>query len=228
MKKILLIEDDKTLRQTLALALETEGFAVTAAGDGEEGLNLALQATFDLVALDMVLPGLGGLEICRKIRDKKIMTPIIMLSGKKKDELDKVLGLELGADDYLVKPFGPRELLARIRAVLRRSSPGPAADLEEFSFGDLSVNFKKQLAAKGGRELRLTAKEFALLRLFFTHEGEVISRNMILDEVWGYERFPTTRTVDTFVHNLRHKIEDDPSHPRHLLTVPWSGYRFLK
>ncbi len=151
-----------------------------------------------------------------------------MISGKKKDEIDKVLGLELGADDYLTKPFGTRELLARIRAVLRRSEPKPDVGLEEFSFGDVYVNFKKQIVRKGERELSLTAKELALLKLFVSHEGDVISRNMILDDVWGYERFPTTRTVDTFVHNLRQKIEDDPSRPRHLLTIPWSGYKFLK
>jgi DNA-binding response OmpR family regulator len=228
MKKILLIEDDKILRQTLSLAMKEEQFDVTATGDGQEGLKLALEGGFDLIALDMVLPGLGGLEICRQIREMKIGTAIIMISGKKKDEIDKVLGLELGADDYLTKPFGPRELLARIRAVLRRSEPKADDELVEFSFADVTVNFKKQIARKGKRELSLTAKEFALLRLFVTHEGDVISRNMILDEVWGYERFPTTRTVDTFVHNLRQKIEDEPTRPRHLLTIPWSGYKFLK
>ena len=228
MKKILLIEDDKILRQTLSLAMKEEQFDVTATGDGQDGLKLALEGGFDLIALDMVLPGLGGLEICRQVREMKIGTPIIMISGKKKDEIDKVLGLELGADDYLTKPFGPRELLARIKAVLRRSEPKADDELVEFSFGDVTVNFKKQIARKGERELSLTAKEFALLRLFVTHEGDVISRNMILDEVWGYERFPTTRTVDTFVHNLRQKIEDEPTRPRHLLTIPWSGYKFLK
>jgi two-component system, OmpR family, alkaline phosphatase synthesis response regulator PhoP len=228
MKKILLIEDDKTLRLTLSLAMKEEEFDVTATGDGQEGLKLALAGGFDLIALDMVLPGLGGLEICRQVREMKIGTPIIMISGKKKDEIDKVLGLELGADDYLTKPFGPRELLARIKAVLRRSEPKADSELAEFSFGNVYINFKKQIARKGERELSLTAKEFALLRLFVTHEGDVISRNMILDDVWGYEKFPTTRTVDTFVHNLRQKIEDEPSRPRHLLTIPWSGYKFLK
>jgi len=228
MKKILLIEDDKTLRQTLSLAMRGEEFEVVATGDGQEGLRLALQGGFDLIALDMVLPGIGGFEICKQVREKRIPTPIIMISGKKKDEIDKVLGLELGADDYLTKPFGPRELLARVRAVLRRSEPKAAGELEEASFGDIYVNFRKQLARKGERELSLTGKEFALLKLFVSHEGDVISRNMILDEVWGYERFPTTRTVDTFVHNLRQKIEDEPAHPRHLLTIPWSGYKFLK
>ncbi len=228
MKKILLIEDDNTLRQTLTLAMQGEGFDVASTGNGEEGLKLALEGGFDLIALDMVLPGLAGLEVCRQLREKRIPTPIIMISGKKKDEIDKVLGLELGADDYLTKPFGPRELVARIKAVLRRSEPKVDEALEEARFGDVYVNFRKQIARKGERELELTAKEFALLKLFMAHEGDVISRNMILDEVWGYEHFPTTRTVDTFVHNLRQKIEDEPAHPRHILTVPWSGYKFLK
>ena len=225
MKKILLIEDDEALRETLAIALREEGFAVISAGDGQEGLGLAQRENVDLIALDMVLPSLGGLEVCRDLRDKKIMTPIIMLSGKKKEEIDKVLGLELGADDYLLKPFGPREFVARIKAVLRRGRPEPAAP-EEVAFGDVSVNFKTQTALKGNTPIRLTAKEFGLLRMLVAHAGEVITRNVILNEVWGYDKFPTTRTVDTFVHNLRKKIEDDPSHPRYLLTVPWSGYKF--
>ncbi len=225
MKKILLIEDDEALRKTLTIALEEEGFAVVSSGDGRQGLDLAQKENVDLIALDMVLPSLGGLEVCRELREAKVMTPIIMLSGKKKEEIDKVLGLELGADDYLIKPFGPREFLARVKAILRRGRPEPAAP-DEVSFGDVAVNFKTQTAAKGQMPLRLTAKEFALLRLLVSREGEVINRNVILNEVWGYDKFPTTRTVDTFIHNLRRKIEDDPTHPRHLLTVPWSGYKF--
>lgn len=227
MKKVLLIEDDEVLRRTLTLALEGEGFAVISTGDGQQGLDLALREKVDLCALDIVLPSLDGLEICRALREKKIMTPLIMFSGRKQEEIDKVLGLELGGDDYLVKPFGPREFLARVRAVLRRSRPEPIA-LEEISFGDVSINFKTHSAEKGGLSLRLTAKEFALLRLLASREGEVINRNIILNEVWGYEKFPTTRTVDTFIHNLRKKIEDDPAHPRHVLTIPWSGYKFQR
>jgi DNA-binding response OmpR family regulator len=227
MRKILLIEDDEALRKTLTLALEREGFAVVSTADGQDGLSIALREKVDLIALDLVLPSLGGLDLCRELRDKKVMTPIIMLSGKKKDEIDRVLGLELGADDYLLKPFGPRELLARIRAIMRRGRPESAA-LEEVSFGDVWVNFKTQTAEKGKKPLRLTVKEFGLLRMLVSHEGEVVSRNVILNEVWGYDKFPTTRTVDTFIHNLRKKVEDDPSHPRHLLTVPWSGYKFLR
>lgn len=227
MKRILLIEDDEALRKTLTIALEAEGFSVLSTADGRQGLDLGLKEKADLIALDMVLPSLGGLEVCRELREKKVQTPIIMLSGKKMEEVDKVLGLELGADDYLLKPFGPREFLARVRAILRRSRPGPV-ELEECSFGDVSVNFKAQTAAKGKKTLRLTAKEFGLLKLLISREGEVINRNTILNEVWGYKKYPTTRTVDTFIHNLRHKVEKDPTRPRHLLTVPWSGYKFKR
>lgn len=227
MKRILIIEDDRALLTTLTTVLEQEGFSVLSAADGQKGLDMALKEHVDLIALDLVLPSLGGLEICQRLREGKKKTPIIMLSGKKKEEIDKVLGLELGADDYILKPFGPRELLARVRAILRRSQPEVAA-LEDYSFGDVSINFKKQVATKGEKKLCLTAKEFGLLKLLILHEGEVISRDTILSEVWGYDKFPTTRTVDTFVHNLRQKIEDDPANPGHLLTVPWSGYKFQK
>ncbi|KPJ69299.1 hypothetical protein AMJ44_04160 [candidate division WOR-1 bacterium DG_54_3] len=227
MKKILIIEDDKAFLETLTSSLETENFKIVSATDGEKGFQLACQEKVDLIILDLVLPSLSGIDICQKLREKGIMYPIIMLSGKKKEEIDKVLGLELGADDYLIKPFGTKELLARIKAVLRRSKP-EAPEIEEYSFGDVYLNFKKQIALKEKKELSLTAREFALLKLLICHEGEVVSRNTILNEVWGYDKFPTTRTVDTFIHNLRQKIEDNPTKPVHLLTVPWSGYKFIK
>jgi DNA-binding response OmpR family regulator len=227
MKRILIIEDDAAFARTIVSALEAEGYAAIAVSDGQEGLDLALREKIDLIALDLVLPSLGGLEICQRLREKKVQTPVIMISGKKKEEIDKVLGLELGADDYLLKPFGPHEFLARIKAILRRSHPEPA-ELEEYSFEDIQVDFKKKIASRGNEELRLTAKEFGLLKLLGSHEGEVVSRETILNEVWGYDKFPTTRTVDTFIHNLRKKIEKDPAHPRHLLTIPWSGYKLQK
>lgn len=227
MKKILIIEDDEALSMTLTAVLEQEGFSVLSAVDGQKGLDMALTEHVDLIALDLVLPSLGGLEICKRLREGQRKTPIIMLSGKKKEEIDKVVGLELGADDYILKPFGPREFLARAKAILRRSQPEAAAP-EDYSFGDVSINFKKQVATKGGKELCLTAKEFGLLRILILHDGEVVSRDTILNEVWGYDKFPTTRTVDTFIHNLRQKIEDDPTKPHHFLTVPWSGYKFQK
>jgi len=227
MKKILIVEDDKALLETLTTSLTLENFKILSATDGEKGFQLACQEKIDLIILDLVLPSLSGMEICKELRAKGIMTPIIMLTGEKKEEIDKVLGLELGADDYLLKPFGTKELLARIRAVLRRSKP-EAPEVEEYSFGNVYLNFKKQIATKGKKSISLTAKEYALLKLLISHEGEVVSRDTLLNEVWGYDKFPTTRTVDTFVHNLRRKIEDNPSEPIHLITMPWAGYKFQK
>jgi DNA-binding response OmpR family regulator len=227
MRKILIIEDDRTFAETLKTAIEAEGFQVDLSHDGEEGLRLTGRRAYDLLVLDVALPGRGGFDVCRELRAKENWTPLIMISGQKKEEIDKVLGLELGADDYLQKPFGARELLARIHAVLRRGTGAPG-ELEECAFGDVRLDFRTQTATKGGRTIHLTAREFALLRLLAAHEDEVVGRDRILNEVWGYERFPTTRTVDTFIHNLRRKIEDDPARPTHLLTVPWSGYKFKK
>jgi len=227
MKRILIIEDDRSLCEALTAFLKAENFEVISASDGEEGFRLANQEKMDLILLDLGLPVMGGLDVCKGLREKRIMTPIIMLTGEKKEEIDKVLGLEFGADDYIIKPFGMKELLARVKAVLRRFKP-EALEIEEYSFGDISINFKKQTASKGKHELYLTAKEFSLLKFLIAHEGEVVSRNDILNEVWGYDRFPTTRTVDTFIHNLRQKIEDNPSQPAHLITAPWSGYKFQK
>lgn len=150
-----------------------------------------------------------------------------MITGKRREEIDRVLGLELGADDYITKPFGKKELMARIRAVLRRTKT-EERELDEYSFGDVYLDFKKQTASKGKKTLYLTAKEFNLLKYLITHEGAVVSRERILDKVWGYDKFPSTRTIDTFIHSLRQKIEDDPSHPVHLITVPWSGDKFQK
>lgn len=227
MKKVLIVDDDRVLRRMLATALEAEGYGVAEAGDGREGLDKALGGRFDLVVLDVVMPSLGGIEVCRKMREAGRQMPVIILSGKKKKELDKVLGLEIGGDDYLTKPFGIDEFLARVHAVLRRSRP-EVPDIDACRFGDIAVDFKMKAATKAGRELHLTAREFSLLKLLVACEGEVVSRDLILNKVWGYEKFPTTRTVDTFMCNLRRKIEDDPSRPVHLVTVAWSGYKFQR
>ena len=227
MKKILIVEDDDALRETLSVALVSENYDVLGAADGEEGYRIAIEENIDLIVLDYVLPKMNGFEVCKKLRMEGNLTPIIFLTGEKKEELDRILGLEIGADDYLLKPFGTRELLARIKAVLRRVSNGSDV-VEVLSFGDVTVNFKKQVAIKGKKEISLTAKEIGLLKLLSGHEGEVVSRDRILNEVWGYENYPTTRTVDTFIHNLRQKVEEDPAHPVHLITVPWSGYKFVK
>jgi len=227
MKKILIVDDDSVLRESLAAGLEAEGYSVSQARDGREGLSRATEWRPDIVVLDLVMPQLGGLEVCRKMREAGILSPIIILTGEKKEEIDKVLGLELGADDYMIKPFGMSELVARVHAVLRRGQPQPAA-LEDVSFGGVHLNFKKKTASKAGKVIHLTAKEFGLLEILISREGEVVTRETILTEVWDYDRFPTTRTIDTFIHNLRKKIEDDPANPVHLLTVPWSGYKFQK
>jgi len=227
MRKALVIDDDEALAVTLQAALESEGFKVRLEADGEAGLARVRGEKFDLVVLDLVLPRLGGLEVCRKMRESGNQTPVVLISGKKMEEVDKVVGLELGGDEYLLKPFGTREFVARVHAVLRRARP-EAPELEECAFGDVYVNFAKRMATKGGRELNLTAKEFGLLRILAAHEGEVVSREMILNKVWGYDKFPTTRTVDTFIYGLRRKVEDDPAAPKHILTAPWSGYRFEK
>jgi DNA-binding response OmpR family regulator len=227
MKKILIVEDDKALRETLIVALKSENYEALGVADGAEGYRTASEERVDLIVLDYVLPNMNGFEICKKLRMDGNLTPIIFLTGEKREELDRIIGLELGADDYLLKPFGTRELLARINAVLRRVSR-EIQEIEVLSFGDVTINFKKQVAVKGKTEISLTAKEIGLLKLLSEHEGEVVSRDRILNEVWGYENYPTTRTVDTFMHNLRQKVEDDPSHPVHLITVPWSGYKFIK
>jgi len=229
MKKILIVDDDAALRESVAALLETEGYKASQAADGREGLEKALKGAFDLVVLDLVMPMLGGLDVCRKMREGGVLTPVIILTGEKKEEIDKVLGLELGADDYVVKPFGASELVARVHAVLRRGGAATApAGLEEYTFAGVHLNFRKKTAAKTGKVIHLTAKEFGLLELLISHEGEVVTRETILNQVWDYDRFPTTRTIDTFMHNLRKKIEDDPAHPVHLVTVPWSGYKFQK
>jgi DNA-binding response OmpR family regulator len=227
MKKILIIDDDRVLRQTLAAALEAEGYGVAEAGDGREGLNKATKTAFDLVVLDVIMPSLGGLEVCRKLREAGRQVPLIVMSGKKKKEVDKVLGLELGGDDYLTKPFGIDEFIARVHAVMRRSRP-EIPEIEDIAFGDVAVDFRTKTAAKGGKDLHLTAREFSLLRLLAGCEGQVVSRETILNKVWEYEKYPTTRTIDTFMYNLRRKVEDDPAAPKHLLTVPWLGYKFQR
>jgi len=227
MKKVLIVDDDVVLRETLAAALTAEGYKTSEAGDGREGLEKASQGGYDLIVMDFVMPNLTGLEVVRKLREKGVETPIIMLTGEKKAEIDKVLGLEIGADDYMTKPFGPNELIARVHAVLRRGRPSPP-EIEASAFGDVALDFKKRTAQKGGGVVHLTAKEFELLKLLISREGEVVSRETILNQVWEYEKFPTTRTIDTFMRNLRKKLEDDPAAPKHLVTVPWSGYKFEK
>ncbi len=226
MKKILIVEDDPAISRGLFDLLKSENFLPESCDDGEEGFAKALHNPYDLILLDWWLPGKSGIDICRELRQAGSDTPIIMLSVRK-EEVDKVLGLELGADDYVTKPFSPKELIARIRAVLRRKVEA-RPQKESYSFGDVTVNFKSFTATKAGRVLELSPLEFKILKFLIEHEGEAFERGKLLDEVWGYDSYPTTRTVDNFILSLRKKIEDDPSHPEHILTVHKVGYKFKR
>ncbi len=225
MSTILVIEDDPAILRGLADNLRFESYEVLTASDGEAGYRLISEKRPDLIVLDLMLPKMSGYEICRKARQQGIATPILMLTARG-EEADRVLGLDLGADDYVVKPFSIRELLARIRAILRRSQPAHT-ELEELSFGDVAVDFRSYEANKAGRPLEMTRKEFQVLRLLAGRAGEVVTRDELLNEVWGYENYPTTRTVDNHVASLRAKLETDPANPRYLRTVHGVGYKFV-
>jgi two-component system alkaline phosphatase synthesis response regulator PhoP len=203
--------------------LRFEGYQTVSATNGEDALALALSDAPDLVLLDIMMPRMSGWDVCRELRRRGVDVPVIMLTARGA-EVDRVLGLELGADDYVTKPFSLRELLARVRAVLRR--PGPRQKFEEFAFGDVRIRLRGRQVFKAGREVRMTRKEFDLLVFLVEHRGEVVTRERLLDEVWGYEQFPTTRTVDTHVLRLRRKFEADPDRPRWILTVHGQGYKF--
>ncbi|MCG6912594.1 response regulator transcription factor [bacterium BMS3Abin03] len=226
MKKILIIEDDPAILAGLEETLKAEHFEVTGVQNGEMGYEKAIKDKFDLIILDLILPDVNGIDICKNIRSKGISTPILMLTSRK-EEMDKVLGLELGADDYVTKPFSVKELVARVKALLRRQSE-LIKDIEEYSFGDIYVNFKSHDVRRKDKDIQISTMELKILKYLVIHEGEVIERNKLLDEVWGYENFPSTRTVDNFILSLRKKIEDDPSKPTHLLTVFGAGYKFVK
>jgi DNA-binding response OmpR family regulator len=226
MKTVLIIEDDPAIVKGLEEALKEENFKVQVATDGGKGYQMARRESISLIILDLMLPEMNGKEICQQLRKDGLATPILMLTAKT-SEMDKVVGLEIGADDYMTKPFFVRELIARVKALLRRGNQ-TVQELEETTFGDVYVDFKKQEAQKGGRQISLSAKEFQLLKYFVEREGEVISRATLLDDVWGYEVTPTTRTVDNYILSLRRKIESDPSKPKHLVTVYTAGYKFVR
>jgi DNA-binding response OmpR family regulator len=223
MPRILIVDDEPAIVQGLEDNLRFEGYETLAASSGEQGLARALGEAPDLVLLDVTMPGRSGWDVCRELRQRGLDVPIIMLTARG-EEADRVRGLELGADDYVTKPFSLRELLARVRAVLRR--PGPRHKVEEFAFGDARVRPRGRQAFRAGRPVGLTRKEFELLVYLLEHRGEVVTRERLLDEVWGYERFPTTRTVDTHILRLRRKFEADPDRPAFILTVHGQGYRF--
>lgn len=226
MKRILIIEDDPAILKGLTAALKEEHYEVVTEEDGEKGFKFAQNENIALIILDLMLPSKNGIEICTDLRKKGINTPVLMLTSKK-EELDIVLGLEVGADDYLTKPFSVRELLARIKVLLRRNQE-IVKDIEEYSFGSIHIDFKKHNALKNDKPIKLSSTEFKVLKYLIEHEGEVVSRDNLLDKVWGYDVFPTSRTVDNFILSIRKQIEDNPSEPKHILTIPKVGYKFAK
>jgi DNA-binding response OmpR family regulator len=223
---VLLIEDDPSIAKGLTISLEAEHYEVVHHTDGDKGYHAAQFRKFDVILLDLILPGRNGEDICTGLRAKGISTPILMVTSKK-DEVDRVMGLDIGADDYVTKPFSLLELHARIRALLRRP-PELKLELDTYSFGNVFVDLKRLEVKKNNTLVQLSKKEMDILHYFLAHEGEVITRDMLLDHVWGYETYPVTRTVDNFILALRKKLEDDPKNPSHLLTVPTAGYKFQK
>ncbi len=220
-----MVEDEKGLILTLTDRLSSEGFDIKTAGDGETGFALALNENFDLIILDVMLPKKNGFDVCRDLRRKNVETPILMLTAKS-ETFDKVLGLKLGADDYLTKPFEIAELLARIEALLRRSVNTHQNAVGTFKFGSVAVDFRRAEVLKDNKSVELSALEFKLLQYMIEHRGEVIKRDELLDEVWGYDAMPSTRTVDVHVAWLRQKLEETPKYPRFIQTVHGLGYKF--
>ena len=224
MNKILIVEDDKFVLMGLKDDLEFEGFEVLTAVNGKEGLKLALQMDIRLIILDILLPMLNGFEVCKKIREAGINTPILMLTEARTEEIDKVMGLELGADDYVTKPVGSRELVARVKAILRRTD-GEKERLDSFEFGDISVDFKKHEVVRAGEKLHLTVSEYKLLKYFIEHRGETVTRDDLLDEAWE-DAVVSPRTIDPHIVHLRKKLEKDPSNPEFIQSVRGIGYIF--
>jgi DNA-binding response OmpR family regulator len=223
--KILVVEDEPKMVAGLRDNFEFEGYEVITAADGVEGLQRALGEAPDLVVLDVMMPRLSGLEVCKQLRAQRGSIPVIMLTARGQ-EVDKVVGLELGADDYVTKPFSIRELLARVKAVLRRTAVAPKHQ-DQHSFGDVEVDLRRCRVLRSGKPLDISSKEFDLLKYFVCHSGETLSRDRLLEEVWGYENYPSTRTVDTHLVRLRQKLEPDPEQPQYFLTVHGTGYRFV-
>jgi two-component system alkaline phosphatase synthesis response regulator PhoP len=226
MAKVLIIEDDTSILLPLEDNLKLEGYETASATDGDQGLAIAREGHYDLIILDIMLPKLNGLEICKQLRQGKNLTPILMLTAKSQ-EIDKVVGLELGADDYVTKPFSPRELLARIKAILRRTRQIQEG-IDFYRFGNVEVDFKKYEAKKDSVPLDLTALEFAMLHLLIANHGEVVHRDRILNEVWGEDVYIEPRTIDKHISLLRKKVEDDPKDPRFIVGVRSIGYKFVE
>jgi two-component system alkaline phosphatase synthesis response regulator PhoP len=224
-RRILLVEDEPSLVLTLTDRLLSEGYQVETAGDGEEGLSKALEGSFDLILLDVMLPRRDGFEVCRELRSRGIQVPVVMLTARGQ-VVDRVVGLKLGADDYITKPFEMIELLARIEALFRRARTPTSNQTGTYSFADVRVDFRRAEVFKGGEPVPLSALEFKLLAYFIQNRGALLTRDELLDKVWGYDAMPTTRTVDVHVASLRQKLERNPSRPELILTVHRRGYRF--
>ncbi|HLJ86568.1 MAG TPA: response regulator transcription factor [Candidatus Angelobacter sp.] len=224
-ESILLVEDEEALRMTLSDRLRNEGFVVDCAPDGEEGFQMATNQPFDLVILDVMLPRKSGFDVCRDIRQAGLITPILMLTARGQT-IDKVLGLKIGADDYVTKPFEMMELVARVEALLRRAPIRPVRQEDGYQFGPVRVDFRGTEVLKAGKSVGLSAREFQLLRYFIEHRGATLSRDEILKDVWGYNAETFTRTVDVHVASLRQKLENDPRQPTFIVTVPRLGYKF--
>jgi two-component system alkaline phosphatase synthesis response regulator PhoP len=223
--KILIVEDEPDMVLGLKDNFEFEGYEVITAGDGAVGLEKARTLKPDLVILDIMLPVLSGLEVCKALRGEGFEAPIVMLTARGQ-EIDKVVGLELGADDYVTKPFSIRELLARVRAILRRTE-GTKKRLARYRFADVDLDFEGYKAKRGGEALDLSPREFELLRYLIERKGETVTRDQLLEDVWGYESYPSTRTVDTHIAKLRAKIGDSGSEPRYIMTIHGVGYKFV-
>ncbi len=226
MKRILIVEDEKQMALSLKDNLEYEGYQVLIADDGVTGQEMAVKEQPDLIILDIMLPGRSGLEVCKSLRTRGIRVPVIMLTARQQ-ESDRVLGLELGADDYITKPFSVLELMARVKAVLRRTAEPAGFPGTYQRIGRLHVQFEQYSAFDENGEVTLSPKEYDILKLLLKNQGKTVGRDQLLNKVWGYDVFPTTRTVDNFISRLRKKIEDDPGHPRHILTVYGLGYRLI-
>ncbi len=223
--RILVVDDEEVIVRLVSFNLEKEGFETLAAYDGREALDIIRREHPDLVVLDVMLPELDGFSLCRLLRQEKILIPVLMLTAKD-EEIDKVLGLEMGADDYLTKPFSPRELVARVRAILRRTKEPRDDQIDRMELGDLEIFPSRYEVRRGGRELDLTSREFELLLLFCQNKGIVMSREQILEKVWGYDFYGDARVVDVHIRHLREKIEDDPGNPLCIKTVRGVGYKF--
>jgi DNA-binding response OmpR family regulator len=225
--KILIVEDEPNMRMGLKDNLEFEGYDVDAAEDGEDGLNKILNNSYNLIVMDVMMPKMSGFDVCKTIRKKGITTPVILLTAKG-EEIDKVLGLELGADDYVTKPFSLRELLARIKAILRRRESLPGELNNNIEIGKLKIDFTSYTAKEGNNEVQMSSKEFDILNYLWNNRNKTVSRENLLNEIWGYDEAPTTRTVDNFILKLRQKIENDPNHPKIIITIHGIGYKLIQ